>query len=139
MHLITFLLPDDVKNKKVTKTVELAGMGGMVTINGQKFDANRIDFTQKQNETEVWEIENLNDMMGGMKHPFHIHGTQFQVISIDGKEPPANLSGLKDTISLQPGQKAKIAVTFPEKGIYMFHCHILEHEDNGMMGQIKVY
>ena len=132
-------IPDKVKNKKVTKTVKLAGMGANVTINGQQFDANRIDFTQKQNETEVWEIENVNDMMGGMKHPFHIHGTQFQVISIDGKEPPANLSGLKDTISLQPGQKAKIAVTFPEKGIYMFHCHILEHEESGMMGQIKVY
>lgn len=132
-------IPDNVKNKKVTKTVKLAGMGAMVTINGQKFDSNRIDFTQKQNETEVWEIENVNDMMGGMKHPFHIHGTQFQIVSIDGKEPPANLLGLKDTISLQPGQKANIAVTFPEKGIYMFHCHILEHEDNGMMGQIKVY
>ena len=132
-------IPDKVKNLKVSKTVKLAGMGANVTINGQKFDANRIDFTQRQNDTEVWEIENVNDMMGGMKHPFHIHGTQFQVISIDGKEPPAYLSGLKDTISLQPGQKAKIAVTFPEKGIYMFHCHILEHEESGMMGQIKVY
>lgn len=132
-------ISDEVKNQKVTKTIKLAGMGAMVTINGQKYDANRIDFTQKQNEPEVWEIENLNDMMGGMKHPFHIHGTQFQVISIDGKEPSAELSGLKDTLSLQPGQKAKIAVTFPNKGIYMFHCHILEHEDQGMMGQIKVY
>ena len=132
-------IPDQVKNQKVTKTIKLAGMGANVTINGQKFDANRIDFKQKQNETEVWEIENVKDMMGGMKHPFHIHGTQFQVISIDGKEPPANLAGLKDTISLQPGQKAKIAVTFTQKGIYMFHCHILEHEDNGMMGQVKVY
>ena len=91
----------------MTKTVALAGMGANVTINGQKFDANRIDFTQKQNETEVWEIQNLKDMMGGVKHPFHIHGTQFQVISIDGKELPTNLSGLKDTISLQPGQKEK--------------------------------
>nr|WP_102691430.1 multicopper oxidase domain-containing protein [Rummeliibacillus pycnus] len=131
-------ISDEVKNKKVTKTIKLAGMGKNVTINNKKFDPNRIDFTQKQNETEVWEIENVNDAMGGMNHPFHIHGTQFQVISIDGKEPPANLSGLKDTISLKPGQKAKIAVKFTQKGIYMFHCHILEHEDNGMMGQIKV-
>lgn len=129
---------DEIKNKNVTKTIKLAGMGKDVTINDKKFDPNRIDFTQKQNETEVWEIENVKDSMGGMNHPFHIHGTQFQVISIDGKEPPQNLSGLKDTISLKPGQKAKIAVKFPEKGVYMFHCHILEHEDNGMMGQIKV-
>ncbi|MET1181005.1 multicopper oxidase domain-containing protein [Peribacillus simplex] len=131
-------ISNEVKNKEVTKTIKLAGMGKDVTINNKKFDANRIDFTQKQNETELWEIENMKDSMGGMNHPFHIHGTQFQVISIDGKEPPENLSGLKDTISLKPGQKAKIAVKFPEKGVYMFHCHILEHEDNGMMGQIKV-
>ncbi|MGE6612899.1 multicopper oxidase family protein [Peribacillus sp. NPDC076916] len=131
-------ISNEVKNKEVTKTIKLAGMGKNVTINNKKFDANRIDFTQKQNETELWEIENMKDSMGGMNHPFHIHGTQFQVISIDGKEPPENLSGLKDTISLKPGQKAKIAVKFPEKGVYMFHCHILEHEDNGMMGQIKV-
>ncbi|MGX9135079.1 multicopper oxidase family protein [Rummeliibacillus sp. JY-2-4R] len=128
----------EVKNKKVTKTIKLAGMGKNVTINDKKFDSNRIDFTQKQNETEVWKIENVKDAMGGMSHPFHIHGTQFQVISIDGKEPPANLSGLKDVLSLKPGQKAKIAVKFTQKGVYMFHCHILEHEDNGMMGQIRV-
>ncbi|WP_420794179.1 multicopper oxidase family protein [Paenibacillus qinlingensis] len=131
-------LTDEIKNKEVTKTIKLAGMGNGVSINGKKFDENRIDFTQKQNETEVWEIENVKDSMGGMNHPFHIHGTQFQVISIDGVAPPENLSGLKDTISLKPGQKANIAVRFSEKGIYMFHCHILEHEDNGMMGQIKV-
>ncbi|MFG3613348.1 multicopper oxidase family protein [Rummeliibacillus stabekisii] len=131
-------IPSKIKNKPITKRIQLAGMDEQVTINNQKFDPNRIDFTQKQNETEVWEIENMMDLMGGMKHPFHIHGTQFQVISVDGKEPPASLSGLKDTLSLEPGQKAKIAVTFAQKGIYMFHCHILEHEDNGMMGQIKV-
>ncbi|MDQ6597916.1 multicopper oxidase family protein [Bacillus salipaludis] len=138
MALNNLEISTEVKNKKVTKTIKLAGMGKDVTINNKKFDPNRIDFTQKQNETEVWEIENMKDSMGGMNHPFHIHGTQFQVISIDGKEPPENLSGLKDTISLKPGQKAKIAVKFTEKGVYMFHCHILEHEDNGMMGQIKV-
>ncbi|WP_203363734.1 multicopper oxidase domain-containing protein [Bacillus sp. REN10] len=131
-------ISDEVKNKKVTKKIKLAGMGKNVTINNKKFNANRIDLIQKQNKTEVWEIENMKDSTGGMAHPFHIHGTQFQVISIDGKEPPKNLSGLKDTVSLKPGQKAKIAVKFTEKGIYMFHCHILEHEDNGMMGQIKV-
>ncbi|MBD1372323.1 multicopper oxidase domain-containing protein [Hazenella sp. IB182357] len=131
-------ISSQVKRKKVTKTIKLAGMGKSVTINNEKYDPNRIDFTQKQNEVQVWEVENVKDAMEGMNHPFHIHGTQFQVISIDGKEPVGSLSGLKDTISLKPGQKAKIAVKFPEKGIYMFHCHILEHEDNGMMGQIKV-
>ncbi|MDP1513386.1 multicopper oxidase domain-containing protein [Paenibacillus sp. CMAA1739] len=131
-------ITDEIKNKKVTKKFKLAGMGKETTINGKKFDPNRIDFTQKQGETEVWEVENVKDSMGGMNHPFHIHGTQFQVISINGKEPPENLSGYKDTISLQPGQTAKIAVTFHKNGVYMFHCHILEHEDSGMMGQVMV-
>ena len=52
-------------------------MDDNVTINGKKFDPNRIDFTQKVNRKETWEIENVKDKMSGMKHPFHIHGTQF--------------------------------------------------------------
>ena len=51
---------------------------------------------------------------------------------------PKDMRGKKDVISLEPGQKAKIEVVFKNTGTYMFHCHILEHEDNGMMGQIKV-
>ena len=124
--------------KEVSKEIVLFGMMNHVTINGRKFDPNRIDFTQKKGETEVWEIYNKPDMMGGMIHPFHIHGTQFKVISINGEEPPENLQGYKDTIALDPGDKAKIAVKFEEEGVFMYHCHILEHEDNGMMGQIKV-
>jgi len=129
---------DQVMNKQVSKEITLKGMGRHVTINGKKFDKDRIDLTQKQGETEVWEVYNEPDMMGGMIHPFHIHGTQFKVISINGEKPPKNLQGYKDTLSLDPGDKAKIAVKFKEKGTYMYHCHILEHEDNGMMGQIKV-
>src|SRR5690625_1507322 len=124
--------------QEVSKEIVLFGMMHHVTINGKKFDMNRIDFTQKVGETEVWEIYNKPDMMGGMIHPFHLHGTQFKVISINGEEPPENLQGYKDTISLDPGDKAKIAVKFEEPGIYMYHCRILEHEDNGMMGQVKV-
>lgn len=128
---------EDLK-KKVSKKVELAGMGEDVTINGKKFDMNRIDFTQKKGETEIWEIYNKPDDMGGMIHPFHIHGTQFKIISINGKKPPANEQGYKDTVAIHPGDKIKLAVKFPHAGTYMYHCHILEHEDNGMMGQIKV-
>lgn len=131
-------LDEKLYEQEATKVIKMEGMGENVTINGQKFDENRIDFTQKQSKTEVWEIENAITDEGGMIHPFHIHGTQFQVLSINGEKPEASLRGYKDTITLQPGQKAKIAVTFPYKGTYMFHCHILEHEDNGMMGQIEV-
>jgi len=129
---------DEEMEMPVSKEVTLSGMDEDVKINGKQFDMDRIDFTQNQGETEVWEIYNEPDDMGGMIHPFHIHGTQFKVISINGEKPPKNLQGYKDTISVDPGDKAKVAVKFEEKGTYMFHCHILEHEDNGMMGQIKV-
>ncbi|WP_338656999.1 multicopper oxidase domain-containing protein (plasmid) [Sporosarcina psychrophila] len=133
-----FSLTEEEMNLPVTKKVELFGMMDQVTINGKKFDSERIDFTQQQGVTEVWEIYNKPDEMGGMIHPFHIHGTQFKIISRDGKEPPENERGWKDSISVQPDERVKIAIQFKHKGVYMFHCHILEHEDNGMMGQVKV-
>lgn len=131
-------ITEEEKSLPVTKEIELFGMGHHVTINGKTFDPERIDFTQKKGETEIWEVYNKPDHMGSSIHPFHIHGTQFKIVSINEEEPPAHLQGYKDTISLDPGDKAKIAVKFDEAGIYMYHCHILEHEDNGMMGQVQV-
>ncbi|MCG7336174.1 multicopper oxidase domain-containing protein [Sporosarcina sp. ACRSM] len=133
-----FSITEEEMKLPVTKKVELFGMMDMVTINGKKFDPERIDLTQQQGVTEVWEIYNKPDMMGGMIHPFHIHGTQFKIISRDGEEPPENERGWKDSISIKPDETVKIAIQFKHKGVYMFHCHILEHEDNGMMGQVKV-
>jgi blue copper oxidase len=133
-----YMVTDEERNLPVSKKLELFGMGNQVTINGKQFDIDRIDFTQKQGETEIWEIYNKPDAMGGMIHPFHIHGTQFKIVSINGQEPPANLQGWKDTIAIEPDQTVKLAVKFNNKGIYMFHCHVLEHEENGMMGQVEV-
>nr|WP_246197214.1 multicopper oxidase domain-containing protein [Cytobacillus depressus] len=137
-NLNDFAVTDEERNLPVSKRLELFGMGMHVTINDKQFDMNRIDFTQKQGETETWEIYNKPDAMGGMIHPFHIHGTQFKIVSIDGKEPSASLHGWKDTIAIEAGQTVKLAVKFNNKGIYMFHCHVLEHEENGMMGQVEV-
>lgn len=123
-----------VPDKKIT----FSGMGNMVAINGKQFDMDRMDLQAKIGTTEIWEINNLNDMMGGMIHPFHLHGVQFKVLDRNGKIPPANEQGWKDTIALYPGEKVQIEVEFSKKGIFMYHCHILEHEDNGMMGQIIV-
>src|SRR5699024_263415 len=90
-------IPDDMndfsvteaeKDLPVTREIELFGMMEMVTINGKKFDPERIDFTQEQGVTEVWEIYNKPDMMGGMIHPFHIHGAQFKILSRNGEAPP---------------------------------------------------
>lgn len=131
-------ISDEEMKKPVSKKVELFGMGSMVTINGKKFDMDRIDFTQKKGETEIWEIYNKPDMMGGMIHPFHIHGAQFKVVSINGEKPPVNERGYKDTVALDPDDRVKIAIKFNKTGTYVFHCHILEHEENGMMGQVRV-
>lgn len=133
-----FSFTEEEKNLPVTKEIELFGMMDQVTINGKKFDSERIDFTQEQGVTEVWEIYNKPDMMGGMIHPFHIHGAQFKILSRNGEAPPENERGWKDSFSVAPDETVKIAIQFKNKGIYMFHCHILEHEDNGMMGQVKV-
>ncbi len=128
-------------DKKPDKKITMEGMGKDVSINGKKFDHNRIDFTQKVGETEIWEIENKSEHEStnhnNMLHPFHVHGTQFRVISKNGKSPDTSLQGRKDTIALRPGEKAKIAVKFNHEGTYMLHCHILEHEDNGMMLNVR--
>lgn len=72
-----------------------------------------------------------------MPHPFHIHGASFRILSLNGKAPPAHQSGWKDTALIDG--KAEILVHFDREGAkshpFMFHCHVLEHEDVGMMAQ----
>lgn len=124
----------DVAKQKLV----LSGMSKMVQINGKQFDPDRIDIHSKVDQKQVWTIENKKEMMMNMIHPFHLHGVQFRVISINGKQPPMNLRGDLDTIQLNPGDVYKITFEFKKKGLYMYHCHILEHEENGMMGQVLV-
>lgn len=129
---------DDVSDLPVQK-ITLSGMHMMVSINGKQFDMERIDLEKKQGEKEIWEVYNAPDMMGGMIHPFHIHGVQFKILSRNGDAPPKNEQGWKDTVKLNPDETVRLEVEFQENGIFMYHCHILEHEENGMMGQVKVY
>ena len=105
-------------------------------INGQTFDMNRIDFTAKQDDIELWEIINQTDM----DHPFHIHGHQFQIVSTieNGVETPFPYLCWKDTINTKRGQTIRLKLKQNQLGKRMFHCHILEHEDLGMMGQYEV-
>ncbi|KMY52536.1 multicopper oxidase [Bacillus sp. FJAT-27231] len=125
-----------------TREFIMQGMGNNVSINGKQMDMNRIDEELNLHDTEIWEISNEEmGMMGGnqgMAHPFHGHGTQFLILDRDGNPPPANEAGWKDTILVRPGEKVRAIATFDHKGLFMYHCHILEHEDAGMMGQFKV-
>ncbi len=129
-------IPDGV-NPKV-RVFELQSMGTTGTINGRSFDMDRIDEEVPLNETEIWVIRNLGGMMQTSGHPFHVHGTQFQIISRDGNEPPLAERGWKDTVFVKTGEEVRIKVRFSKVGIFMYHCHILEHEDGGMMGQFRV-
>jgi blue copper oxidase len=124
----------------LTRTIALAMVGGTVTINGEAMmDLGAvpaaIDFQIPEGSIELWELTNSS----GMAHPIHLHNRHFQVLDIGGQPPPGELAGWKDTVIVGPGQLVRILVEF--KGTvdpdhpYMFHCHILEHEDMGMMGQ----
>ncbi len=113
----------------------MGGHGGMGrhSINGKIFDMERIDETVKAGTTEIWEFDNW---MGDEIHPMHIHGVQFQVVErIGGRNSLiATEKGWKDTVLLMPGEKVRVIMTFPSyKGVFVFHCHNLEHEDDGMM------
>ena len=120
------------------KTIELDGMGHMVSINGHQFDMNRLDDVVQVNDVEIWEITTNRSMMGSIGHPFHIHGTLFQILSRDDKLPAAYEMGWKDTVFVNAGETVRLIVRFKHEGIYMYHCHILEHEEAGMMGQLEV-
>lgn len=111
-------------------------MNGMFLINGQTFDMNRIDFVAKLNEVEQWEIFNESHM----DHPFHLHGTQFEVIqhTLNGKTFKPEGRALKDVVNLRPYEKVIIRFKQGHTGLKMYHCHILEHENLGMMGMFKV-
>ena len=113
-------------------------MGHMVAINGRKCDMERIADVAELGVIEVWEITSAASMMHSMGHPFHIHGVQFQILSRSSGQLISNELGWKDTVFVAPGETVKIMVQFEEKGIFMYHCHILEHEEAGMMGQIRV-
>lgn len=127
-----------IGNNPVRRVFDLESMGINGTINGKYYDMDRIDEEVRQNETEVWVVRNLGGMMQTGGHPFHVHGTQFQIISRDGKAPAPEERGFKDTVFVEVGEEVLLRVIFKHTGIFMYHCHILEHEDNGMMGQFRV-
>ncbi|WON77879.1 multicopper oxidase CueO [Serratia sp. UGAL515B_01] len=102
-------------------------------INGKAFDMTQPAFESKRGKYEKWTISGEGDMM---LHPFHIHGTQFRILSENGKPPAAHRAGWKDTV-LVDGWRSEVLVRFDHLASaehpYMAHCHLLEHEDTGMM------
>ncbi|WP_308797801.1 multicopper oxidase family protein [Agromyces silvae] len=109
-----------------------------VQINGKTMDMARIDTVVELDTTEVWEVRNSD----GQPHNFHVHDVQFQILDLDDAAPPPELSGWKDTVYLPPGRRVRLIMRFTDYADpavpYMYHCHLLWHEDLGMMGQFVV-
>jgi FtsP/CotA-like multicopper oxidase with cupredoxin domain len=96
-------------------------------------EAHHRDQPVRVGELQVWDI--VNDTK--MDHPFHLHGFFFQVVAVNG-EPPAFLSW-EDTINVPPKGTVRIAWLPDDRpGEWMYHCHILEHHESGMMGHFAV-
>ncbi len=113
-------------------------MNGIMGINGRSMSMTRIDVRVPLGDIEIWEIENATPLA----HPFHIHDIQFRVLDRDGEPSLPHERGLKDTVLVDAGSVVRVIAEFADfadpKHPYMYHCHILEHEDAGMMGQFVV-
>jgi FtsP/CotA-like multicopper oxidase with cupredoxin domain len=133
-------LGEPVSTKRIAFAETMGMSNGAMTmgflIDGKTFEMNRIDLKSRAGDVELWEIANTTDM----DHPLHIHGTQFQIIEreMNGAKTPAPYLAWKDTVNIISKETVRIKVRHSSPGVRMYHCHILEHEDAGMMGQLDV-
>ena len=130
--------------RNLTFTPTQMGPSGMVNgpflINGAGFDIEVFNYQIPLNNTEIWELTNMT----AIAHPFHIHDVQFYILDINGNPPPTNMQGRKDVVLVPPmGGTVRFITKFEdfadEDTPYMYHCHMLSHEDDGMMGQFVVF
>lgn len=109
----------------------MMGRGMSFTINGREFDGNRIDSAPRLGTVEEWVYVNTTPM----DHPMHLHTNPFQVIAADGSSEPA----WRDILLVKAGRQARFRVRFDTfAGRTVQHCHILDHEDQGMMATVEM-
>ena len=105
-------------------------------INGRSMDMSYINERVKRGDVEIWRITGQR-----MPHPFHMHGASFQILTHNGEPPTEADKGWKDTVVVWD-EVTEIIVRFDyeatEEFPYMYHCHMFEHEEYGMMGQFTV-
>ncbi|MEV5708033.1 multicopper oxidase domain-containing protein [Actinoallomurus sp. NPDC052274] len=112
---------------------------GMFEINGKSYDMDRIDQRIKLGETEEWRIVN-KDVKPSVPHNLHLHGTHFQVIDRNGVPVSGHEAGWKDTVPVPIGGEVRIRVRYERyTGLYLYHCHLLDHSSMGMMAQSEVF
>ncbi|MBK8339753.1 MAG: multicopper oxidase domain-containing protein [Flavobacteriales bacterium] len=143
---LAVLTPWDEATANATRTFTFTpvNMGptaiqGPFLINGASFDMMNINFDVPLDNIEVWELTNQSPIA----HPFHIHDVQFYILDINGAAPPPNMQGRKDVVLVPAGLGTVRFITrFEDYSSYdvpyMYHCHMLPHEDDGMMGQFRV-
>jgi len=129
---------------RATKARQLVFSHGMIhgegmafTINGRTFDPERTDSIVKLGTVEEWQIVNGGGMMMAFDHPFHIHTNAFQVLNQNAKSPP--FQSWKDTVNVPMGESVRVRIPFQDfPGRTVYHCHILDHEDLGMMAVVEM-
>ena len=113
-------------------------LNGHFLINGSSFDMNVINYSIPLNNVEIWTLNNNS----AIAHPFHIHDVQFYILDRNGVTPPAQEQGRKDVVLVKAQETVRFIAVFDDFANdtvpYMYHCHMLTHEDQGMMGQFKV-
>ncbi len=134
------------------RRITLDFRAGQWLLGGRSFDMMAVapDEMVQADSTHIWEVVNTGGMMGQqMAHPFHVHGTQFRVVHraqpADIVTPPRSVreglvdSGWRDTVLVLPHDTVRLQMRFTRfPGMYLYHCHILEHEDAGMMRNFRV-
>ncbi|WP_395656834.1 multicopper oxidase domain-containing protein [Nocardioides sp.] len=122
----------------MTWTFSLEGdeeSGTYWAINGKAYDPDRVDHRVRLGSAETWLLRNTSEVT----HYVHIHEEQWRTVSRDGQPPPPWERGLEDTWKLDPGEEVVVAARFTDyTGPFMVHCHMLDHEDHGMMATFKV-
>ncbi|HWW67006.1 MAG TPA: multicopper oxidase family protein [Solirubrobacterales bacterium] len=119
-----------------TWTISIGGLFKTTwTINGKTFNPARVDAFPVLGTTETWEIVNRTNVA----HMMHIHHTDWYLLSRDGKPPPPWEDCLKETFFVYPGERIVVAGHFSDyTGKFVIHCHMLDHEDHGLMTQFEV-
>jgi FtsP/CotA-like multicopper oxidase with cupredoxin domain len=134
----TLLQP--IKTRRIELSMKMGlGMGNAMGLaflfNGKTFDPQRIDASVQLNSIEDWDLVNVDP--DGMEHPFHLHINPFQVMSRNGKPEPYR--AWKDTVLVRANETVRIRIPFRDyAGKTVYHCHVLDHEDLGMMGIVEI-
>lgn len=128
--------PFTLAQARRTRVFTLAMSGMAHTINGQLFSMQRTDFSVPFGDVEIWEYRNTSTDA----HPMHAHGALFQVLSRSGAVAlPSEDTGWKDTVLVNAGETVRVLTRFDAySGVFVHHCHNLEHEDSGMMQNFEV-